>query len=373
MIRLPALDETETHVHEEIARRLGDGLSPSHSSKVDLTPAWMALSELGVLAVPLSEDKGGMGAGLSNGALVLEPLGRCGLVTPFLEAVCIPAAIAAMCGNLPVLDGFASTAAGGGDRAVLAWMEPDRGWARLPVDTRAVALDEGWRIDGYKTMVRWGASASAFIVTADVSSTPALFLVPSKSAGVDIAPFFAADGRDMAEVRLSGVTLPADARLTTPPAGDTIDFALDAGAALSLFEAVGAMTACLDMTIQYLKTREQFGMPLSKLQALQHRLVDMYVDCEEAWSLAHDAGTCLSAETPADMRAKTVSMAKAHIGRAGRRVAQEALQLHGAIGMTMEYPLGRLLTRLTLIDLDYGDSEWHLRRLEKLLQREHTP
>ena len=147
-----------------------------------------------------------------------------------------------------------------------------------------------------------------------------------------------------------------------------IDYALDVGAALSLAEAVGLMGRSLEMTVDYLKAREQFGVALSKMQALQHRMVEMYATIECAWSLVHEAACSLSRDVPAELRQSTVSRAKAYVGRMGRLVAQEALQLHGAIGMTKEYPLGRYVQRLTAIELDYGDSEWHLNRLSRILQ-----
>lgn len=368
MIRTLALDETALEVREAVSRRLSDGLQAVSSAAVDHADAWRALADLGALAAPLPEESGGMGGGIADALPVLEPLGRHGVAVPFVDGICVPAALAAQVGNGAALWQSLAEAADGGPPVVLAWTEPDRGWSREPIVTRARPLDGGWELSGAKTAVRWAGNAAAVVVSADTDTGPGLFLVPAGTPGLDVRHYPAADGQQAGDLRLESLRIPQTGRLDGGNGASALDAALDAGAALSLAEAAGAMNRCLEMTIDYLRTREQFGAPLSRLQALQHRLVDAYALCETSWSMALDAIAALDPKVPEIERALRVSTAKAHVGPAGRRVAQDALQLHGAIGMTMEYPLGRYLARLTLIDLGYADANWHLDRVARCLE-----
>lgn len=364
MIRSLGLNETEHLVRDSVWSVIADLAN-------DGTPdanGFRSLADVGILAAPLSEELGGMGEGLAAAMLVLEPLGQRALATPLVEAICVPAAIAeTVPGFAPLRDALAHSAQAS-PGAVLAWTEPDRGWARTPQRTTATSDGAGWVLNGRKSLVRWGDFAEAFIVSALIGKETGLFWVPRNSPGLKLARFSSADGRSLVDIELGDVSLPKECRIGDGDATASLDYALDAGAALSLAEAVGLMDHSLEMTIDYLKTREQFGSTLSRMQALQHRLVEMYASTECAWSMVHDAACSLSRETQAVRRQTAVSRAKVYVGRMGRLLGQEALQLHGAIGMTKEYPLGRYLQRLTAIDLDYGDSGWHLGRLSGILQ-----
>lgn len=368
MIRNLALDETELAVREAVTRRLKADLMPAGSARAGYAVVWAALAELSVLAAPLEEAQGGLGGGLPDAMLILEPLGRCGIPAPFLEGLCGPAALARHFPRCTELRDLLSGVAAGRPPLSIAWLEPGQGWSRRPNLTYATEHTLGWSLTGVKTVVRWGGQASHFLVSAHCGGAPGIFLVPAAASGVSVVSCMTADGQEAADLTFRDLVLPATARLDDGNGAAALDFALDALAALSLSEAVGAMDACLDMTVEYLKSRDQFGGPLSRQQALQHRLVDMYSSCELAWSMAIDAVTALDTGVSVVERALRISGAKAYIGPAGRRVAQEALQLHGATGMTMDYPLGRFLARLTLIDLGHGDPEWHLARTAQLLE-----
>ncbi|PDT78671.1 acyl-CoA dehydrogenase [Sinorhizobium sp. BJ1] len=363
MIRSLGLNETDRLVRDSVMSSIADvpdaGLVSSNRS----ADAFRALAEIGVLAAPLPEELGGMGEGLGAAALVLEPLGQRALVTPHVESICVPAAIAEFYPSVPSLRGALVSAAQAEPGAVLAWMEPGCGWTRQPSLTMVERSGAEWILRGRKTLVRWGDVVGGFIVTALADAEPTLFWVPRDCEGLEMSVYHSADERSLVDLEFHDLHLPPESRISDGDASVVIDYALDAGAALSLAEAVGLMDRALEMTIDYLKTREQFGVSLSKMQALQHRLVEMYATTECAWSLVHEAVCSLSREVPEIQRQSTVSRAKAYVGRMGRLVGQEALQLHGAIGMTKEYPLGRYLQRLTAIELDYGDSEWHLNRL----------
>ena len=368
MIRALALDETALEVREAVSRCLSADLKAASSAPVSHAKAWAALADLGALAAPLPEEHGGMGVGAADAFSILEPLGRHGVVVPFLDGICVPAGIAARVANAEALEQLLAEAATGGSPVAVAWAEPERGWSRIPVLTRARPVGGGWEVTGAKAAVRWAGDASAIVVSAETNTGSGLFLVPTKSIGLQMQCYPTADGGQAADLGLDRVRLAATARLDDGNAASALDASLDAGAALSLAEAAGAMDRCVELTIEYLQTREQFGTPLSRFQALQHRLVDAYTLCETSWSMALDAATALDPELSETDRALRVSTAKAHVGPAARRVAQEALQLHGAIGITMDYPLGRYLARLTLIDLGYGDANWHLDRVTRCLE-----
>ncbi|WP_027229606.1 acyl-CoA dehydrogenase [Phyllobacterium sp. UNC302MFCol5.2] len=309
-----------------------------------------------------------MGEGLGTALLVLEPLGRKALVTPFVERLCVPAAVAEFYPQCEDLRKHLQSAANAGAGAAMAWTEVGRGWNRVPKLTTAIRDADAWRLEGTKTLVRWGDQAAAFLVTAQSDGNPALFLVSADLEGVETKSYPSGDGRTITDIIFRNVELPINSRMDDGYAQKVIEYALDVGAALSLAEAVGLMDGALEMTVKYLKTREQFGTALSKMQALQHRLVEMYASTECAWSLVHEAVCLLREDVPPGDRASAVSRAKAYVGRLGRILGQEALQMHGAIGMTDEYPLGRYLQRLTAIELDYGGSDWHLERLSQEMQ-----
>ncbi|MCP8894965.1 acyl-CoA dehydrogenase [Shinella daejeonensis] len=368
MIKSLGLNETERLVRDSVTDCVSDIAGAGGTARAQGHGALSSLAKLGVLAAPLSENLGGMGEGLGTAMLVLEPLGRKALVTPYVEKICVPAAVAEFYPGHEDLRKHLESAANAGPGAVMAWVEAGRGWNRIPKSTTARREADAWRLEGRKSLVRWGDQAAAFIVTSKVDDEPALFLVAADLEGVEIKSYPSGDGRVMSDIVFHNVQLPNNSRMDDGNARQVIEYALDAGSALSLAEAVGLMDGSLEMTVDYLKTREQFGTALSKMQVLQHRLVEMYASTECAWSLAHEAASSLARDVPPKSRACAVSRAKAYIGRMGRFVGQEALQMHGAIGMTEEYPLGRYLQRLTAIDLDYGDSDWHLSRLSNVMQ-----
>ncbi|MCU4655001.1 acyl-CoA dehydrogenase family protein [Roseibacterium sp. SDUM158016] len=367
MIRSVALDETAESLRDAVHRRLAPEFAPPSSAPVDPMPAWAALAELGALSICLREEAGGLGTGVAAAALVLEPVGRLGIAVPCLDGLCGAAALAEAFPAHDALLSALSDAAGGGAPVPLAWTEPCRGWERVPETTIAEPMPGGeYRLSGRKVAVRWADRSDAIVVSAACMGATGLFLVPTDAPGVRRAPCATADGQSAADLDFDGVVLASSARLDEGAGQSALEFALDALAALSLAEAVGAMTSCLELTLEHLRNRTQFGAQLSSFQALQHRLVEAYADCETAWSMTLDALDALRADVDEITRAMRVSAAKAHVGPRARHVAQEALQLHGATGMTLDYPLGRRVARLTLIDLGYGDSDWHLDRLLRL-------
>jgi alkylation response protein AidB-like acyl-CoA dehydrogenase len=192
-----------------------------------------------------------------------------------------------------------------------------------------------------------------------------LFLVDAKANGVTRRGYPTQDGMRAADVTLSAVRVGPEAVLAGPDKGlAVLDRVVDETVAALSAEAVGAMAALHELTVEYLKTRKQFGVPIASFQVLQHRAVDMYTALEQARSMAYFA-TMMAGEDDARERRKAMAAAKVQIGRSARYVGQEAVQLHGGIGMTMEYKAGHYFKRLTMIDMAYGDADHHLRELAR--------
>jgi alkylation response protein AidB-like acyl-CoA dehydrogenase len=239
------------------------------------------------------------------------------------------------------------------------------------IATRAERDGDGWRLSGEKKVVLHGAQAGMLVVSARSAGAQrdqrdpdgiTLFAVPRDAAGVHVTEYRMLDGQRAADVRLAGVRLGGEAVIGQPGAGWAIlEAALDYGAGLLCAEAVGAMDALFAATLEYLKTRQQFGVAIGKFQALQHRMADMYIHLEQARSMAMLAAVRLGSGD-ADERRKAVSAAKYRVGQAARFVGQQAVQLHGGMGVTDELPAAHYFKRLTTIALTLGDADHHLAR-----------
>jgi alkylation response protein AidB-like acyl-CoA dehydrogenase len=256
-------------------------------------------------------------------------------------------------------------AIGGSNICAWAHQEADGGYEPHYVATTARQSDGGWVLDGGKTVVEQGEAADAFIVSARVKGAVdavegiALFLVPRESDGVGVAGYPNIDGGRAAELTLQNLRLPADAMLVDD-AHPAIAQATARGIVALCAEAVGAMEVAKAATLEYLQTRKQFGVPIGSFQALQHRMADLALEIEQARSALINAAAALEQEGIA--RDKAVSAAKYTIGRVGTLVAEEAVQMHGGIGITWELPLSHYAKRLVMIDHQLGDEDFHLAR-----------
>ncbi|PRX30131.1 hypothetical protein B0G75_107154 [Paraburkholderia sp. BL18I3N2] len=330
---------------------------------------WSRFAELGIIGALFDEADGGFGGGGFDIAVVFESLGRGLVVEPFLDTLIVGRAIARS-GN------DAQKAALGelidGSRIVaLAHGEPDSHYELSRVTTRAERSGSTWQLNGAKAVVQHGEHASLFLVSArtsgDVDSDAGitLFLVPRDAAGVSVRGYRKIDGGRAAEVAFDNVTLSDDALLGTPGAGfATLEYAIGCGVLALCSEAVGAMDVAKDYTLEYLRTRKQFGVPIGSFQALQHRMADLLLEIEQARSAVINAAAALGAERK--VRERAVSAAKYSIGRIGALVAEECIQLHGGIGMTWELPLAHYAKRLVMIDHQLGDEDHHLERFVAL-------
>ena len=324
--------------------------------------AYAGLSELGLLALPFAEEDGGFGGGGVEMMVVMEALGRGLMVEPYFATVVLAGGVlrhgASADQRAAVIPGIVD-----GSR-ILALAHNEKGLPRHTLAARSIATRsaDSWVLDGRKIAVLHGASADTLVVSAVTDKGMSLFLIDAKAAGVTIENARGYDGVPVAAVALSGVALPTDALIGAEGEGEAIlSRVCEEATAALVAEGVGAMAETFDVTVEYLKTRQQFGVAIGSFQALQHRAVDMLMQLELSRSMAILAA--LSLDIDADQRSRNISAAKAQMGKSGRLVGQEAVQMHGAIGITAEYKVGHAFKRLTAIDALLGDRDWHLARL----------
>lgn len=322
---------------------------------------WGRLADMGVLGLPFAEDDGGAGAGPAEVALAAEQVGRVLAPEPFVEAVVLAGGVVAAAGTAAQRAALLPGIADGSRVATLARFEPGRAAGADPAGVTATQDGDGWRLDGVKEPVPHGAVADLLVVTAAHGSGTMLLVVDAAQAGdtLDRAGYPAFDGTRSARVTFTGTpaTPLGDADADAAP---VLAAAVAAAAVASCHEAVGAMQTALDLTTEYLRTRKQFGVALRTFQALTFRAADMYVSLELARSTAWWATLVLAEGGDA---ADAATRAIAQTCRAARHIGQEAIQLHGGIGMTDEYAVGHYTARLTAIDAALGGRQAALARL----------
>ena len=331
--------------------------------------AWAQLAELGLLGLPFAEEDGGFGGGPVETLIAVEALGRHLAPEPYLASVVLGGGALRLAGSAAQREALIPGIAEGSHRLALAHGERQARYDRFDVATTARRDGGGWRLDGAKCVVLNADAAQTLVVSARTAGGRrdeagiSLFLVPADAPGLTLKPYPTQDGGRAADLVLEGVALPADALLGEADAGlPVIERVLDEGIAALSAEAVGVMEALHALTVDYLKTRKQFGTAIGGFQALQHRAVDMFVALEQARSMALYA-TMMAGSADAAERGPAVSAAKVQVNRAARFVGQEAVQLHGGIGMTLEYLGAHLFRRLTTIEYLFGDTPHHLRRV----------
>lgn len=329
---------------------------------------WAKLAEMGLLGVPFAEADGGFGGSAVDVMVVMQELGRGLVVEPYLSTVVLGGGLIAAAGTAAQRGATLPGIVAGERQVALAYLEPQSRHDCRDVTTRAQASDGGFVLNGRKSVVLHGASADTFVVSARTAgrqrdgSGVTLFLLDAKAQGVSVRGYRTIDGLRAADVELAQVRVGADAVLGPVGGGlPLLEHALDRGAAALCAEAVGLMETLNAFTLDYLKSRQQFGQPIGRFQALQHRAVDMLIHAEQVKSLA-----CLAAakadSDDAGERCRAVAAAKSLVGRSGRAVAQEATQLHGGMGVTLELPAAHYSKRLTMIDFWLGDADWHTER-----------
>jgi alkylation response protein AidB-like acyl-CoA dehydrogenase len=328
---------------------------------------WKQFAELGWLALPIAEEYGGLGAGSVETGILMEAFGRGLVAEPYLATVVISAALIAECGSEAQKQAILPKVADGSLMLAFAHSERAARYDLAYVDTIATKTTDGWQLNGHKTAVLDGNAAGQIIVSArvaDANGTPVklgLFLVPAGTSGLSLRDYPRLGGGracnlDLRDVYLAANALLGDGNDTLPKIEAVVDRTL---AALGS-EAVGIMQIMFDMTLEYTKVRQQFGRPLSANQVIRHRLADMAMQCDEARSIALRAALMADAE-PVE-RGRAASGAKAKIGKCARFVAEQAVQLHGAMGVTEELDIGSYFKRLLAFDTMFGGSAHHYRR-----------
>ncbi|MHC8320449.1 acyl-CoA dehydrogenase family protein [Pseudomonas sp. GB2N2] len=336
------------------------------------TENWTALADTGLLALNVAETCGGLGAGPAEIMMVMEAFGRGLLLEPYLPTAVVGAGLIGRSATDALKSDLLGELASGSLRVALAALEPQARFDLSDILTEAKRSGDCFILNGQKAVVAHGDSADWLIVSARTSGQQrerqgiSLFLVPTAATGVEIRGFSGLDGQRVAEIKLSNVQVNAEALLGQVDLGfDDLEWAVDRALFALCAEAVGCMARLIELTVDYLQTRKQFGKPIGSFQALQHRLVDMLSYVEQSRSITLYAASCL--DGPAVERRKAVSAAKALIGRAGRFIGQHAVQLHGGMGMTDELAAGWYFKRLTCIDMTWGDSDHHVERYSEWL------
>lgn len=336
------------------------------------TDHWAKFAELGWLGVPFSEEDGGFGGGAVELILMMEQFGKGLVVEPFLPTVVLAGGAIALAGSQDQKAAHLPGIVDGSTQAALAFAEPQGRYNLADLTTTAKADGDGWVIDGYKAVVLNGPSADLLVVSARTGGGQrdadgvSLFLVPANAAGIDRRDYPTVDGLRASEVTFDGVKVGGDALLgeagaALPVLEQVIDRAILAVGA----EAVGAMEVAYKATVEYTKQREQFGQPIGQFQVLQHRMVDMFMEHEQSKSLMFMAAMRMD-EGYGDAAKKAVSAFKVQVGKSGRFVGQQAVQLHGGMGMTDELSVGHYFKRLTTIDTLFGNVDFHLKRFGRL-------
>ena len=314
---------------------------------------WQQYADLGLLGLPFEEQYGGAGMGIAELAVVMESFGRSLILEPFIATVVLGGLLVAAAGTSDQKADLLPKVTAGDLLLALASTEPQSRWSLIDITTTA-SLDAGqWTVTGEKIAVLGGDVADRIIVTAKTPEGDiGLFIVDSNDVSRD--SYRMQDGLGAAGVLF--------AQTPAQPLGDAADAigylqsVIDVATALLCCEAVGAMDRMLWITVDYLKTREQFGAPIAVFQALQHRASDMYVSLEQARSMALLATASAAGEDVSERR-RLVRAAKIQIDRSARHIGQEAIQLHGGIGMTMEYPVGHYVKRTALIAKTFNDTD----------------
>jgi pimeloyl-CoA dehydrogenase small subunit len=333
---------------------------------------WRNYAELGLLGLPFEERHGGIGGGAVEIMIVMEAFGRALALEPFLATVVLGGGLLRLGADDAMRAALMPKIAAGDLLLAFAHAERQSRYDLADIATTARRDGTTYVLDGAKSLVLHGDCADTFIVSARLTGGRrdrdgiGLFVVDANAAGVSRRGYPTIDGLRAAEVALSGVRVGADATIgepdnTFPLIARVVDGAIAALAA----EAVGAMAAMHEITVEYLKTRKQFGVPIGNFQVLQHRAAEMLIALEQARSMALLA-TMMVDEPDATERRKAIAAAKVQIGRSGRFVGQQAIQLHGGIGMTMEYKVGHHFKRVTMIDALFGDADHHLAELARL-------
>ena len=328
---------------------------------------WGAYAEMGLMALPFAEEHGGIGGGPVETMIVMEALGRVLALEPYFTTVVLGGGFLSAGADDSQKAELVPSIAEGSAKWAFAHQERNARYNLAHVEAKAAKDGGSWRISGGKSLVLHGDSADRFVVTARTAGSPTdekgvgVFVVDAKGTGVNRRGYPTQDGLRAAEITFEKAV--AEDVLGVPDDGmKLVCTVVDRAIAALAAEAVGVMNAMHALTLDYLKVRKQFGVPIGQFQVLQHKAVDMYVSAEQMRSIAMFA-TMMADSDDAAERAKAMHAAKVELGRGGRIVGENAIQLHGGVGMTMEYAVGHYFKHLTMMNTLFGDADHHLRAL----------
>ncbi len=330
---------------------------------------WNNMAQLGWMLLPISAQFGGLGGHATLVTTLAKEFGRAMYVSPFLTSAILSSKIIEAAAEEPLRSQLLENIGTGESIGSPAIYEPQLRYNLDNINTTAHCLEDRIVLNGTKSAVLFGNVASFFLVLARHPASPsnfALFMVPSDAAGVQLKHYRAHDGSRVSDLKLNAVELGKDSALGCGQdplviVQSAVNFANTAICA----ELVGAMEYVLELTLDYVKTREQFGRTLSSFQALQHRLVDMYMRCQLAESMSREAARAMDSSSGVEQE-KMICAAKCEIARAALLNAEEAVQIHGAMGMMDEMPVGHYLKRIFSLNLLFGDADYHQTRFRTL-------
>ena len=332
---------------------------------------WNTFAELGWLGISLSEESGGFGGSALETMIIMEEFGKALVIEPFLETIVLSAGLIDSCGNKNQKKEILEKVILGKMQLALAFAEPQSRFNLSDITTEAKQDGNSYNLNGYKSVVMNGPSADMLIISARTSGKSrdengiSLFLVDSKSSGISSRHYSTVDDRKASEISLENVKVDSNSLLGKIDQGyEELEKAIDVATLAICAEAVGVMEVLYKTTVEYTKTRKQFGQAIGKFQVLQHRMVDMFMEYEQSKSLLLMA-TIKKAEDASDSK-KSISGLKYQIGKASKFIGQQAVQLHGGMGVTDELNVGHFFKRLTTISTIFGNTDYHLKRYSQL-------
>lgn len=373
-----SLSEEQTLLQESIARYMQNDYPFTERQKVVQSAEpfsarhWRSFADLGWLGVAFPEADGGFGGGAVESMVMWEQFGKGLVIEPLLATVVLAGGALKLGGDKAQKEAVLAGIIGGEVQAALAFAEPQGRYNLADLTTKAAPGNGGYRLNGYKAVVLNGPAADWLVVSARTggeqrdAAGASLFLVPAATPGLSRRDYPTVDGFSASEITLTDVEVGADALLGQEGGGlPLLEQVIDEGILAVGAEAVGCMEVLYKDTVEYCKTRKQFGQPIGKFQVLQHRMVDMFMEHEQAKSLMYMAAMRMD-EGYGPAAQKAASAFKVQVGKSGRFVGQSAVQLHGGMGMTDELNIGHYFKRLTMIDTLFGNVDHHLKRFGSL-------
>jgi len=332
---------------------------------------WKIFADLGWLGISLSEESGGFGGSALETMIIMEEFGKGLVVEPFLETIVLCAGLIDSCGNKDQKSEILKKVISGEMHLALGFVEPQSRFNLADVTTEAKKKGDGFVLNGFKSVVMNGPSANNIIISARISGKQSeeegisLFVVDPKLEGVSLRNYPTVDGRRASEITLENVDVSSSCLLAEEGKGfKELEKAIDSATLAICAEAIGAMEVLYKTTVEYTKIRKQFGQAIGKFQVLQHRMVDMFMEYEQSKSLLYMA-TIKQAEKAEDSK-KAISGLKYQVGKAAKFIGQQAVQLHGGMGVTDELNVGHFFKRLTTIITIFGNTDYHLKRYSQL-------